>query len=168
MITAQQEHHPADEMEAPPCRLHPNVLWHWRASLLLGAAVGAGVLLLLDRFIEGYIPAMLIPLLVALALVVAWAWPPLQHRSWAYQVREHQLWAERGVLSRVTSVIPYARIQHVDTRQDLLERALGLSRVVVFTAGIRGAEFVLPGLPTNEAEQLRDQLAELAGVEHAV
>lgn len=168
MTTAQQEHSPAGEMQAAPRRLHSHVVWHWRASLLLRGAVTAGVLLLLDRIIDGYIPATAVPLVVGLVLLAAWIWPPLQYRSWAYQVRESQLWAERGVLSRVTSVIPYVRIQHVDTRQDLFERALGIARVVVFTAGIRGAELVLPGLPTAEAERLRDQLAELAGVEHAV
>lgn len=126
------------------------------------------VLLLVNRFVGGYIPIVRLPFVLALVLLWAWIWPPLQYRSWRYQVREHQLWAESGVAARTTSVIPYVRIQHVDTRQDLLERALGISRVVVFTAGIRGAEFVLPGLPTAEAERLRDQLAELAGVEHAV
>lgn len=168
MITAQQEHSPAGEMQAARCRLHSHVVWHWRASLLLSGAAMAGVLLLLDRLIDGYIPAIAVPLLAGLVLLAAGAWPPLQYRSWTYQVREHQLWAERGVLSRITSVIPYVRIQHVDTRQDLFERALGIARVVVFTAGIRGAELILPGLPTAEAERLRDQLAALAGVEHAV
>ena len=168
MITTQQEHRPAGEMQAVPRRLHPHVVWHWRASLLLSGAVVGGVLLLLDRFIDGDLPAIAVPLLTGLVLLAAWAGPPLQYRSWSYQVREHQLWAERGVLSRTTSVIPYVRIQHVDTRQDVFERALGIARVVVFTAGIRGAELVLPGLPTNEAERLRDQLAGLAGVEHAV
>lgn len=167
MIT-HEEHRLAGEMEAVPRRLHSHVVWHWRASLLLSAAVLAGALLLLDRLADAYVPAALLPVVVGLALVTVWVWPPLEYRSWTYQVREHQLWAQRGVLSRTTSVIPYVRIQHVDTRQDLVERSLGLARVVVFTAGIRGAELVVPGLPADEAEQLRDRLAELAGVEHAV
>ena len=168
MITAQQEHSPDGEMQVAPRHLHSHVVWHWRGSLLLSGTVVTGVLLLLDRFIDGYIPAIAVPLVAGLALLAAWGWPPLQYRSWTYQVREHQLWAERGVLSRTASVIPYVRIQHVDTRQDLFERALGIARVVVFTAGIRGAELVLPGLPTTEAERLRDKLAALAGVEDAV
>ena len=168
MITAQQEHSPAGEMHVAPRRLHSHVVWHWRASLLLSGTVMVGVLLLLDRFIDGYIPAIAVPLVIGFVLLAMWVWPPLQYRNWSYQVWEHQLWAERGVLSRTTSVIPYVRIQHVDTRQDVFERALGIARVVVFTAGIRGAELVLPGVPTTEAERLRDHLAGLAGVEHAV
>lgn len=164
--------HPEDrstgEVEAASRRLHSHVIWHWRASMLLSAGALAAVLLLVDRFVDGYIPAMALPVMFALALVWAWVWPPLQYRSWRYQIREHQLWAERGVASRITSVVPYVRIQHVDTRQDLVERTLGIARVVVFTAGIRGAELVLPGVPAVEAERLRDQLAGLAGVEHAV
>lgn len=168
MSAAPQEHEPTRELEAVQHRLHSGVVWHWRASLLLSAAALLVVLVLVERFFGGYIPTATLPVVLVLALVWAWVWPPLQYRSWRYQIREHQLWAERGVAARTMSVIPYVRIQHVDTRQDLLERALGIARVVVFTAGIRGAEFVLPGLPTAEAERLRDQLAELAGVEHAV
>ena len=168
MLIAPQEHDSRGEMEAVNHRLHSNVVWHWRASLLLRAGVFVLALLLVDRFADGFIPMITFPVVLGLTLVWAWAWPPLQYRSWSYQVREHQLWAERGVLSRITSVIPYVRIQHVDTRQDVFERTLGIARVVVFTAGIRGAELVLPGLPASEAERLRDQLAGLAGVEHAV
>jgi membrane protein YdbS with pleckstrin-like domain len=167
-MATDQEHGLAGDMEVVPRRLHAHVVWHWRASSLLGVAGLAGVLLLLDRLADAYVPTMLIPIVVGLALVTAWMWAPLEYQSWSYQVREQQLWAQRGVLSRTTSVIPYVRIQHVDTRQDVVERALGLARVVVFTAGIRGAELVLPGLPADEANQLRDRLAELAGVEHAV
>ena len=168
MSTPQQEHGPAGAMQVAPLRLHSHVVWYWRVSLLLSGTVMLGVVLLLGRFTDGYIPAIAVPLVVGSVLLAMWLWPPLQYRSWSYQVREHQLWAERGVLSRTTSLIPYVRIQHVDTRQDVFERALGIARVVVFTAGIRGAELVLPGLPTTEAERLRDYLAGLAGVEHAV
>lgn len=168
MSFLQQGSEPVQEAEPMSRSLDARVVWHWRGSFLLSAAVLVGGVLLLDRLLGGYLPAAAVPLLAALVLVVAWVWPPLLYRSWTYQVRARQLWAERGVLSRTTSVVPYARIQHVDTRQDLVERALGLSRVVVFTAGIRGAELVLPGLQAAEAARLRDELAEMAGVEHAV
>ena len=72
------------------------------------------------------------------------------------------------MLSLTTSVIPHRRIQHVDTRRDLLERWLGLARVVVYTAGIRGAQVTIPGLPADEAEALRDQLAELGGADEGI
>ena len=168
MNIPQQEDRPGREPESARHRLHSHVVWHWRVSALFSAGVLAVIVLLVERFAGSYVPAAILPVVLGFALIWAWVWPPLQYRSWTYQIREHQLWAERGVASRITSVIPYVRIQHVDTRQDLLERALGIGRVVVFTAGIRGAEFVLPGLPTADAERLRDHLAELAGVEHAV
>lgn len=168
MSMLRQEAEAVAEAESMPRTLDARVVWHWRGSFLLSAAVLIGGVLLLDRLLGGYVPAAAVPLLAALVLATAWVWPPLLYRSWTYQVRAHQLWAERGVLSRTTSVVPYARVQHVDTREDLVERALGLSRVVVFTAGIRGAELVLPGLDAAEAARLRDQLAEMAGGEHAV
>ncbi|NIQ53994.1 MAG: PH domain-containing protein, partial [Gammaproteobacteria bacterium] len=56
------------------------------------------------------------------------------------------------------SVVPHTRIQHVDVRRGPLDRWLGLARVVVFTAGSRGAMVEVPGLDAGDAEALRDRL----------
>jgi len=64
--------------------------------------------------------------------------------------------------------VPYARIQHVDTRHGPLDRWLGLATVVVFTAGHRGAIIAIPALAADEAEEIRDSLAARSGVGDAV
>jgi uncharacterized protein len=56
------------------------------------------------------------------------------------------------------SVIPYARIQFVDTRQGPLDRLFGLAQLVVHTAAL-GTSGRLPGLDASLAEQLRERLA---------
>ena len=93
----------------------------------------------------------------------AWVRAPLRYDVWRFGVQAGDLRVRRGVFVRTTSVIPLARIQHVDTRQDVLERWLGLARIVVYTAGIRGAEISVPGLAAAEAEAIRDRLAAIAG-----
>lgn len=137
---------------------------------MLGQAAVLAVSILLLQRVLGW-PVWLVWLAAAallVGLVAATVWPPVRYRSWGYAVRARELYVRRGVLSRATTVIPHARIQHVDTRQDVVERQLGLARVVVYTAGIRGAELTLPGLDAGDAETLRDRLAALAGREHAV
>lgn len=137
--------------------------------MLSQAAVLAALILLLQRVLGWPVWfAWVAAAAVLIGLVVAAVWPPARYRSWGYTVRARELYVRRGVLSRATTVIPHARIQHVDTRQDVVERQLHLARVVVYTAGVRGAELTLPGLDSGDAETLRDRLAALGGREHAV
>ena len=102
------------------------------------------------------------------ALVVAlgaWAllWPALAWRRFRYGVRGDDLLVESGVLFRHTVSIPLDRIQHVDTRQGPLERAFGLSRLVVYTAAGMSADGSIPGLEEARADALRDLLVRRRG-----
>ncbi|WP_123534844.1 PH domain-containing protein [Halosimplex salinum] len=84
------------------------------------------------------------------------------YRSWRYVVREESLYLTRGVFTKVQTVVPYVRVQHIDTRRSAFERALGLSRLVVYTAGSRGADVTIPGLTPERAEDLQSRLERLA------
>ena len=67
---------------------------------------------------------------------------------------------------RITAVEPTPRsrrIQHVDTRQGPMERIFGLSRLIVFTAAGSLADAAIPGLRTQDAEYLRDELSRRGG-----
>ena len=86
----------------------------------------------------------------------------LRYRIWTYQVRPDSLYLRRGVLTRVNTVAPYVRIQHVDTRRGPLERTFGLATTVVYTAGSRGADVSIPGLTPERAADLQARLKQLA------
>lgn len=169
-MIAPQVYPQRTEMEPPLHRLERRVVWHWGLTLLAQTAGLVLALLVLRRFVDQWITVgPLIAAVAVIGLALAILSPPARYRAWGYGLRERDLYVRRGVLSRTTSVIPLARIQHVDTRQDLVERWLGLARVVVYTAGIRGAELTLPGLAADEAEALRDRLVVMSsGVERAV
>ena len=96
---------------------------------------------------------------VSLAAVLAvLAVPVLRYRRWRYALRERDLWIRKGVLWVTVSVIPYQRLQFVDTRQGPLDRLFGLAQLVVHTAAL-GTSGRLPGLDAEEAERLRERLA---------
>lgn len=102
----------------------------------------------------------------ALALllgVVTLVWPSLAWRRFRYGVRADDLLVESGVLFQHTVSIPLDRIQHVDTRQGPLERAFGLSRLVVYTAAGMSADGSIPGLDEARADALRDLLVRRRG-----
>lgn len=91
---------------------------------------------------------------VLLALIL----PFLKYKFWKFEVREDEIYLERGILTRVKTTAPYRRIQHLDVQQSILERLAHLGKLVIYTAGTRGADVVIPGLPIDYAEDLRDKL----------
>lgn len=95
-------------------------------------------------------------------LVLGMAWVIQRYRRWVFQIREDAIYLERGVLTHRRTLVPYVRIQHVDTSRSPLERALGLSTLVVYTAGSRGADVSIPGLTPEEARDLQGRVKELA------
>lgn len=95
--------------------------------------------------------------------VLSMIWPSFAWARYRYQVREHDLVVERGVLFRQTVSVPLSRIQHVDTHQGPLERSLGLSSVFVYTAAGMAVDATVPGLEEQSAGALRDHLSRRGG-----
>jgi membrane protein YdbS with pleckstrin-like domain len=87
----------------------------------------------------------------------------LRYRAFGYEVQDDALYIERGVLTKVNTLVPYVRVQHIDTQRSPFERVFGLSHVVVYTAGSRGADVAIPGLLPDRATELQERLRTLAG-----
>lgn len=97
-------------------------------------------------------------LLVPLVLVGVYRWIDAGYRGWA--LRRHDIIARSGVLWRSITALPVARIQHVETTHGPLERAYGLARLKLYTAGGLTADLVVIGLDRETADQLREYLVE--------
>lgn len=93
-------------------------------------------------------------------------WPFLSYPRWGYAIRKHDFLVRSGVLFKQVRVVPFARIQHVDSSSGPIERTFGLANVEMHTAGSGMQSLRLPGLTIEEAERLRDYLAEV-GHTHA-
>lgn len=151
---------PVEELTGDRQKLDRRVQVPW----LLGTVVSALVLGILAG-VAGFFgnvgvwPGLVVGF-VTLALGVAHT--IVRYRIWRYEVRSDALYLERGVLTRVKTVVPHVRIQHVDASRGPLERTLGLSTVVVYTAGSRGADVTVPGLTRRQADDLQTRLKHLA------
>jgi hypothetical protein len=86
--------------------------------------------------------------------------------AWGYAEREDDLIVRRGVMFSRLSVVPYGRMQFIDVTAGPLERAFGLRTVRMHTAAA-ASDARIPGLEQNEAERLRDRLAELGEAQAA-
>jgi len=141
--------------------LSPRVQLQWGVRSLVGAFVlGSIVSAVAVNF--GVDPLLGGVPVVAGLLTLATVWVVLRYRAWVYQVRRDALYLERGVATHVRTLVPYVRIQHVDTSRGPFERLLGLSTLVVYTAGSRGADVSVPGLTPEEARDLQQRVKELA------
>jgi membrane protein YdbS with pleckstrin-like domain len=135
------------------------VIWGLRAAAsvaILTAIVSVGVVM--TRFGPAWVP----PVFGVLVLFLAIIWVQRRYRIWAFEVRPDALYLERGVVTHVRTIAPYVRIQHVDTQRSPLERWFGLSTLVVYTAGSRGADVAIPGLTPDEASDLQARVKQLA------
>jgi membrane protein YdbS with pleckstrin-like domain len=140
--------------------LSSRVRIQWAVRLLVGVAVLA-VLARVALARVGVDPLLAVAAAVGLA-VLGLLQVHLRYRAWSYHLRADALYLERGVLTRVRTVAPHVRIQHVDTSRSPVERSLGLSTLVVYTAGSRGADVSIPGLAPAEASDLQRRLKKLA------
>jgi len=98
--------------------------------------------------------------LVAGALFVfAWWLPALRWKYWKYMLDQNHILIKYGIFFKREVVIPFSRVQLVDTSHGPIMRSYGLMNVSISTAG---GDHSIPALPDIEAEHLRNHLAEQA------
>lgn len=88
-------------------------------------------------------------------------YPGLAYRRMRFRHSSLGLEIQRGIFWRHCLAIPVSRIQHADVAQGPLERALGLGRLIIYTAGTNHSAVEMPALSLELAGRLRDSI--LAG-----
>ena len=69
-----------------------------------------------------------------IAVICAATVPYLRYRRWRYEIRERDLFLSHGSWFYVLTLIPFDRIQYVETHQGPLDLAFRLMQLVVYTA----------------------------------
>ncbi len=92
-------------------------------------------------------------LLLAAAIVVL---PKRRYASWCYRMDEEELHVQHGLWTRVLTIVPFGRVQHIDLAQGPIERRFGVATLILHTAGTRNSAVSLPGLEVGEAGRMRD------------
>jgi len=140
--------------------LSPRIRTVWLVvGVLISAVVGSAVGLAPT---EEYVEAPVGVVVFVLLLLLLGVYQLLRYRNWGFEVQDDVVYIEHGVLVRVRKVVPFVRIQHIDSRRGPVERATGLATLVIYTAGSRGADVSIPGLKPERADELREELRELA------
>ncbi len=150
-----------DELVGPPQALEAEVQGMWAVQSAISAAI-LGVIAAVALTVLSPGGAWVGGVVFAAGAILGIVLSVLRYQIWTYEVGTDSLYLRRGVITRVNTVAPYVRIQHVDTRRGPLERVFGLATTVVYTAGSRGADVSIPGLTPERADDLQARLKQLA------
>lgn len=150
-----------DALFAPPghewLRISPDFATVRRVRMLVSTAIVIGTTATVLWIVTDWRWASIV-IGVGLAWT-GWQWFRLARwvRAWGYVERDEDLYLTHGLWFRELTVIPYGRMQAVKVESGPLTRAFGLASVELVTASLQsGAK--IPGLPRDDAEQLRDRL----------
>ena len=148
----------------PKQRLDPRAKLLWRVTgtlqavpVLLGGVFGSYVLYA-SAEVAPYLAVLPVLGALVLAVLLAGVLPTLLWRRWRYEIRPLEIDLQRGLVRVTRTLVPMARVQHVDTRRGPLQRRLGLSTVVFYTAA---GPNEIPQLAQKTAAEVRDRIAEL-------
>ncbi len=148
----------------PTNRLPATAVSAWRITGLIQSAIlGLGLLLfwLMDTqhvmpFWVGivFFVFWLILSVLLTAFVPYWRW-----KRWRYDVNEHEVELQRGLVIVRRTLVPVNRVQHVDTRKGPILRYYNLSDVTVSTAA---TTHQIPALDEETAAEVRNRISKMA------
>jgi len=153
---------------ASPSRLDPSRRLSAQARMLwtLGALGWALPLVLVVPAVVGNIDgvsdaleALTVVATLAAGGVGVLVVPQLRWRRWRWDVRDEEVDLRHGAFSEIRTIVPMARVQHVDVRRSFLAQRLGTADLIVHTAA---GQTTIPMLPEASAVEVRDRIADLA------
>lgn len=106
------------------------------------------------KIIVGFILASYFSVLVLVIPNVRW-------NILSYEVRDHEIEIQTGLLIVKRTIIPIIRVQHVDVMQGPLIKKKNLANIAITTAA---TTHTIPLLHSEDADELRLKISELARV----
>ena len=85
-------------------------------------------------------------------------WSFFSHRYKGYALREQDILYKTGVLWRKKTILPFNRIQHIETHRSLLQRKLNIASLRLFTAGGQKADLVIAGMDSSTTDEIKQFL----------
>ena len=117
---------------------------------------------------------ILLASLVFLVIAIFSAW--LVYINYRFILDENAFKVRRGVLRKEEVAIPYRQIQNVNIKRSFSDQIIGLSKLVILTAGREDkdekiwseSEGILPSLDKNIAREIQEVLLKRANIEQVI
>ena len=138
-------------------------LWQIHGLIRLGF-VGVSILvaylsLLMSATIPLWSAALVAAPLLAYGVLTVLVFPRIRWSVWRYDLDQHEIDLQHGLLIVRRTLVPLVRVQHVDTVQGPLAKLFHLSAVTVSTAA---STHEIPALSDEVADELRDKISAMA------
>ncbi|MDX1586993.1 MAG: PH domain-containing protein [Balneolaceae bacterium] len=148
----------------PQHRIPRTAVKAWRISGLLVSLffwIGPIAMWFFDTegVVDLWIYLLILSILIPITILSGFAIPHIRWKRWRYDINEHEIDLQHGLIIVQRTLIPVNRVQHVDTRQGPILRNYGLSNVTISTAA---TTHEIPALSEENAGEVRDQISRLA------
>lgn len=84
--------------------------------------------------------------------------PGRRWRRWGYHMGSDAIRIASGWVVRRETIVPFARVQHIDVSRGPIERAFGVATLTLHTAGSYNSTVALPGLAFEDAGSIREEI----------
>lgn len=145
-------------MDAEPLtKLDPayTTVMRLEGALTLLPILAGTIALYVSSVLPIWVPGLLFLLVAALLVIYL---PMKRYRSRGYHISDDRLRVVKGVMFHADTVVPFSRVQHLDVEQGPLERAFGIARLILHTAGTHNSSVTLPGLAHADAVTMREEI----------
>lgn len=112
-----------------------------------------------DQVIDLWIYILIIGFVLVITSLMTFLTPYIRWKRWRYDINEHEIDLQHGLIVVQRTLIPVNRVQHVDTRQGPILRNYSLSNVAISTAA---TTHEIPALTEEHANAVRDQISRFA------
>ncbi|MCA1749253.1 MAG: PH domain-containing protein [Parasphingopyxis sp.] len=158
----------SDDQQRPESfeRLDPRQKWVIRIHTALIGLVPAAALGIADLVLATEIPwqyGAVSLAVVLLYLIAVTVFPGRRYRRWGYQMGEEAIRIVSGWIFRKDTVVPFARVQHIDVSRGPIERMFGVATLTLHTAGSYNSTVALPGLAIDDANRMREEIRRQIG-----
>ncbi|MGM0436102.1 MAG: PH domain-containing protein [Bacillota bacterium] len=150
----------------PKERLHPKAIWAWRIKgavyfLIYSVLVAAFFITRIFVSLPLQIGFTLLGIALFLGVIQILIIPKLRMIYWGYEIKDNEIDIQHGIIVVKRTLIPMARIQHVDTEHGPIMRQFKLATLNIATAG---TEHKIPALDFETARMLRKKISSLAAL----
>lgn len=132
-----------------------------RINLLFQLVIAGGALAVFLWFMPPEIKIFFQIIAAIYGVIFLWLffrWAPKTVSRLQYWLRDDDIQMQKGYLYWRHLSIASNRIQHLEVTQGPIERYLGLSSLVIYTAGTMGSDMKLPGLRLETAQTIKARL----------
>ncbi len=146
-------------------KVNKKLLWVLILSSFVTFIILISIIVILTNVVEQLKQYRFISLLIVCLIFAAYILLIIvSFNNRSYAIRTQDIMYKHGILSRLTTVIPLNRIQHIAINEGVFLRMFGLAQLQIFTAGSGLTDLKLSGITKEDAEKFRELIINKIGI----